>query len=126
MIKMVKYIYICGLISGWILEGRLSIHLAYQPSANNFFNKSEPTISQGSEKPVGTGPVRPIPGGTGPVLYMNRSGSHPKVCLIFLTLGEPAGSTGLPVSFFNRGNRPSHGLGNPAISYQLSSTIFHI
>jgi hypothetical protein len=56
---------------------------------------------------VGTDPVRPVPGGTGPARYMNRSGSHPKPCLKFLPLSEPAG-------FLNRGNQPSHGSVNPA------------
>jgi hypothetical protein len=32
----------------------------------------------GFPEPVGTGPVRPVPGGTGPARYMNRFGSHPK------------------------------------------------
>jgi hypothetical protein len=32
----------------------------------------------GFAKPVGIGPVRPVPGGTGPTRYTNRSGSHPK------------------------------------------------
>jgi hypothetical protein len=30
----------------------------------------------GLTKPLGTGPVRPVPGGTGPARYTNRSGSH--------------------------------------------------
>jgi hypothetical protein len=28
------------------------------------------------KEPVGTGPVRPVPDGTGPARYLNRSGSH--------------------------------------------------
>jgi hypothetical protein len=32
----------------------------------------------GFAKPVGTGPVRPVPGGTGLARYTNRSGSHSK------------------------------------------------
>jgi hypothetical protein len=32
----------------------------------------------GFTEPVGTGPVRPVPSGTSPARYMNRSGSHPK------------------------------------------------
>jgi hypothetical protein len=36
------------------------------------------TSLSGFAKPVGTGPVRPVPGGTGPARYTNRSGSHPK------------------------------------------------
>jgi hypothetical protein len=36
----------------------------------------------GFTKPVGTGPVRPVPSGTGPARYMNRSGSHPQTVLI--------------------------------------------
>jgi hypothetical protein len=35
-------------------------------------------IYAGFTEPVGTGPVRPVPGGTGPARYMNRSGSHSK------------------------------------------------
>jgi hypothetical protein len=54
---------------------------------------------------VGTSPVRSVSSGTGPVRYMNRSGSHPKPCLTFLTLSKPDGLTGLPVGFLNRGSR---------------------
>jgi hypothetical protein len=36
------------------------------------------TSHAGFAKPVGTGPVRSVPGGTGPARYTNRSGSHPK------------------------------------------------
>jgi hypothetical protein len=32
----------------------------------------------GFTEPVGTGPVRPVLGGTGMARYMNRFGSHPK------------------------------------------------
>jgi hypothetical protein len=32
----------------------------------------------GFTEPVGTRPIRPFSGGTGPARYMNRSGSHPK------------------------------------------------
>jgi hypothetical protein len=35
-------------------------------------------VGAGFAKPVGTGPVRPVPGGSGPTRYMNRSGSHPR------------------------------------------------
>jgi hypothetical protein len=44
--------------------------------------------------------VRLVPGETGLAQYMNLSGSHPKPCLIFLTLSEPVGLTGLPADFF--------------------------
>jgi hypothetical protein len=30
------------------------------------------------KEPVGTGPVQPVPDGTGPAQYLNRSGSHPQ------------------------------------------------
>jgi hypothetical protein len=70
----------------------------------------------GFTEPVGIGPLRPVPGGTGPARYTNRSGSNPKPCLKFLSPIEPAGLTGLPVGFFNRGNRSSHGFGNPSLS----------
>jgi hypothetical protein len=64
-----------------------------------------PVSRAGFAKPVGTGPVRPIPGGTGPARYMNRSGSHPKPCLQIRETGKPAGLTGKPSGFFIRGNR---------------------
>jgi hypothetical protein len=64
-------------------------------------------MRSGFAKTVGTGPVRPIPSGSGPDRYTNQSGSHPKPCLKFLNLNELAGLTGLPAGFFNRGN--SHG-----------------
>jgi hypothetical protein len=38
----------------------------------------------GFAKPVGTGPVRPVPGGTGPTRYTNQSGSHPQTVAIYL------------------------------------------
>jgi hypothetical protein len=71
-------------------------------------------VGAGFAKPVGTGPVRPVPGGSGPTRYMNRSGSHPEPCLKFLTHSEPSGLTSLPARFLNRGNRPSHRSVNPA------------
>jgi hypothetical protein len=55
----------------------------------------------GFAKMVGTGPVRPVPGGTGPARYMNRSGSHPKPCLQIRENGKPAGFTGKPPGFFD-------------------------
>jgi hypothetical protein len=56
--------------------------------------------SAGFPKPLGTGPVRPVTGGTGPTWYTNRPGSHPKPCLSFFNPTEPAGFTGLPSGFF--------------------------
>jgi hypothetical protein len=61
----------------------------------------------GLTKPLGTGPVRPVPGGTGPVP------TH-KSCLYFFNTSESAGFTGLPTGFLNRGNRSGSGFGNPA------------
>jgi hypothetical protein len=66
----------------------------------------------GLTKPVGTGPAR----------YMNRSGSHPKPCLKFSNLSEPAGFTGKPADFFVRGNRTNHSLGNPAWACAQTTT----
>jgi hypothetical protein len=54
---------------------------------------------RGLTEPVGTGPVRPVPGGTGPTRYLNRTGSHPKPNLEIPNLGEPAGFTGKPALF---------------------------
>jgi hypothetical protein len=68
----------------------------------------------GLTKPVGTGPV---PGGTEPARYLNRSGSHPKSCLQICNLGEPA--DGKPDRFFLHGNPPVHGSVNPACMRHL-------
>jgi hypothetical protein len=57
-------------------------------------------VEVGFTEPVGTGPVRLVPGGTDSARYTNRSGSHPKPCLKFLNLNEPPGLTGLPSGFF--------------------------
>jgi hypothetical protein len=65
-------------------------------------------------------PVFPEQLGTGPV----RSGTRtrpvpsPKPCLYFFNPTEPAGFTGLPVSFFCRGNRCRGGLGPARPSLQ--------
>jgi hypothetical protein len=39
---------------------------------------SSSLLEGGFTKSVGTGSVRPVPGGTGPTRYLNRSDSHPK------------------------------------------------
>jgi hypothetical protein len=57
--------------------------------------------SAGFPKPLGTGPVRPVTGGTGPTWYTNRPGSHPKPCLSFLTpLNRPVSPVYRPVFLF--------------------------
>jgi hypothetical protein len=71
-------------------------------------------LQLGLAKPAGTRPVQPVPDGTGPTRYMNRSGSHPKLCLQTHMNGEPTGFTGKPDQFFPSGNRPVHGFVNPA------------
>jgi hypothetical protein len=40
------------------------------------FHACHRVSARGLTKPLGTGPVRPVPGGTGPARYTNRSGSH--------------------------------------------------
>jgi hypothetical protein len=54
----------------------------------------------GFAKPVGTGSVRPVPGGTGPARYTTGPVPTSKPCLIFLTLNERVSLTGLPTVFF--------------------------
>jgi hypothetical protein len=55
---------------------------------------------------VGTGSVRPVPGGTGPVPI-------PKPYLKYWNPSESAGITGKPGRVFPHGNRPVHGRVNP-------------
>jgi hypothetical protein len=52
-------------------------------------------LRPGFAKPVGTGPVRPVSGGTGLARYMNS-----KPYLKFLLISKPAGLTGLPAGFY--------------------------
>jgi hypothetical protein len=75
--------------------------------------------SQNRWEPVRFGrfPVEPVRPGT-------RTGPVPtlKPCLIFLTLDEPVGLTGIPAGFLNRGNRTSHGSVNPGGQYTCESS----
>jgi hypothetical protein len=67
----------------------------------------------GFAKPVGTGPVRPIPGGTGPARYTNRSGSHTQTVPNIFNAQQTGRSDRYTDRFFYHGNRPSHGSVNP-------------
>jgi hypothetical protein len=57
---------------------------------------------------VGTGPVRPVSGGTGPARYMNRSGSHLQTVPKIFTHQQTGRFDRFTGSFLlNSGNRPS-------------------
>jgi hypothetical protein len=63
----------------------------------------EPWLKQpqaGFPEPLGTGPVRPVPGETGPARYMNLSGFQSRTVPIFFYPHRPVGFTGLPAVFF--------------------------
>jgi hypothetical protein len=57
-------------------------------------------LKPGFAKPVGTNPVRPVPGGTGPARYMNRSHFHPQTVAKILPISKLVGLIGLPAGFF--------------------------
>jgi hypothetical protein len=75
----------------------------------------------GFTKPLGTGPVRLVLGGSGPARYTNRFGSHSQtVSTFFLT---PANGPVSPVYrsvFLNRGELVRWRFGEPAVGYMLS------
>jgi hypothetical protein len=67
-------------------------------------------------KPVGNGPVRPVPGGTGPARYTNRSVSHPQsVSNIFNAQQTGRFDRYTDRFFLNLGNWPFHSSVNPAV-----------